>query len=148
MYANKDFEKFPQEVILETYTVGLTAPTLLVHGLLPLMGKGTKIINISGTFENGAKGWLPYYVSKRALEDLTIGLAQEFEEKGVQVNCISPSDTATEQYVKFFPQYISDAQDPITIAKHIVELCEPENKTTGRVIVVKKETEPFEGFHT
>jgi len=81
VYAGKDLEKFNQKVILDTFMVGTVAPTLLVHGLLPLMPAGSKIINISGTFESGAKGWLPYYVSKRAIEDLTIALAQELERK-------------------------------------------------------------------
>lgn len=67
VYADTDFEIFDQKTVLDTYTVGLTAPTLLAHSLVPLMPKGSKIINISGTFENGAKGWLPYYVSKKAI---------------------------------------------------------------------------------
>lgn len=68
VYAGKEFDAFDQKMILDTYSVGLTAPTLLSHGLIPLMLKNGKIINLSGTFENGAKGWLPYYVSKRALK--------------------------------------------------------------------------------
>ena len=69
------------------------------------MHAGSKIINISGTFESGAKGWLPYYVSKKAIENLTVGLSQELRDKQIQVNCISPSDTLTESYQKFFPEY-------------------------------------------
>jgi len=147
VYADKEFGTFSQEIITQTFAVGITAPVLLVHGLLPIMGRGSKIVNISGTFENGAKGWLPYYVSKRAVEDLTIGLAQELEEKGIQVNCISPSDTATEPYIKFFPQYIEEAMDPAVIAEKIVALCKSEDRLTGRVIVMKKGQEPTESFH-
>ena len=44
------------------------------------MGRGNSIINLSGTFESGGKGWLPYYVSKRALEDLTVGLSDEIRD--------------------------------------------------------------------
>ncbi len=88
VYAGKDLETFDQKVILDTYMVGFTSPTLLIHGLLPLLANG-KIINISGTFENGAKGWLPYYASKRAIEDLTIGLSEELKDKGINVNCVS-----------------------------------------------------------
>ena len=76
VYAKRDFETFPQKVILDTYTVGMIAPTLFAHAFIPLIPKGGKIVNISGTFESGAKGWLPYFVSKRAIEDLTIGLAE------------------------------------------------------------------------
>jgi NAD(P)-dependent dehydrogenase (short-subunit alcohol dehydrogenase family) len=146
VYAGKNFEEFPQEVILNTYSVGITAPTLLTHGFLPIMGSGSKIINISGTFESGAKGWLPYYVSKRAIEDLTVGLAEELKDKGVTVNCISPSDTATQSYRKFYPQYIKDSINPEEIAKFVTKLCSEE--TTGKGFVLKKDKEPFEGFHS
>jgi NAD(P)-dependent dehydrogenase (short-subunit alcohol dehydrogenase family) len=112
------------------------------------MGAKSKIVNLSGTFENGGKGWLPYYASKRALEDLTIGLAQELEERSIQVNAVSPSDTATESYSKYFPQYMDEAISPEKIAEKIVELCQEENIITGKVIVMKSGTEPFEGFHS
>ncbi len=147
VYAEKDFETFDQKVILDTYNVGTISPTLLAHGLIPLMKNGGKIINLSGTFENGAKGWLPYYVSKRAIEDLTIALAQELKDKNIQVNCVSPSDTATEAYAKFFPQYMDEAIEPEKIAQKFVELSVLENKTTGKIIVMKKDKEPIEGFH-
>jgi len=149
VYAGKDFESFSKQVILDTYAVGLTAPTFLVHAFIPLMPKGGKIINISGTFENGAKGWLPYFVSKKGIEDLTIGLAEELKDKNIQVNAISPSDTATEAYKKYFPQYIGEAIDPSEIGKYAVFLCSEEaNGITGKVFVIKKGKEPYEGYHT
>lgn len=147
VYAEKDFESFSKQVILDTYAVGLTAPTLLCHSFIPLMPKDGKILNISGTFENGAKGWLPYYVSKKAIEDLTIGLSEELKDKEIQVNAISPSDTATEAYAKYFPQYMDDAIEPSEIAKQAISLCSGENKTTGKVFVMKKGKEPYEGYH-
>src|SRR3989344_3678394 len=39
VYAEKDFETFDQKVILDTYNVGIISPTLLAHGLIPLMKK-------------------------------------------------------------------------------------------------------------
>ena len=144
VYANKDFESFSKEVILDTYFVGLTAPTLLAHAFIPLMPRGSSIINLSGTFEDGGKGWIPYYVSKKAIEDLTIGLSQELKDKGIKVNCVSPSDTATEQYKMFFPKYAKDAQSPEVVAKFFLEISEKD--ITGKVYVVKK-GKAEEGFH-
>ncbi|HBG81572.1 TPA: hypothetical protein DDW69_01900 [candidate division CPR2 bacterium] len=139
VYADTDFEKFSQNVILDTYDVGITAPTLLAHAFIPLMPKRGKILNLSGTFESGAKGWLPYYVSKKAIEDLTVGLSQELTDKDIQVNCISPSDTATEEYKKYFPQYIKDAIEPEEIAKEAVRFCSSESDDiTGTIKVIKK----------
>lgn len=148
VYAGKDLESFSQQVILDTYAVGLTAPTLLTHAFIPLMKDGSKILNISGTFENGAKGWLPYFVSKKSIEDLTIGLSEELKDKNIQVNAISPSDTATEAYKKYFPQYMDEAIDPSEIAKQAGLLCSEESKVTGKVFVMKKGKEPYEGYHT
>ncbi|MCL2439625.1 MAG: SDR family oxidoreductase [Alphaproteobacteria bacterium] len=146
VYAGIDFDKFSPEVIADTYAVGLIAPSMLINGLLPKMGKGSSIINISGTFADGGKGWLPYYVSKRALEDLTVGLAQDVAERGIRVNCISPSDTATESYAKYFPQYMDSAQEPSEVARFAVELCD-SSSASGKVFVIKKDMEPAEGFH-
>lgn len=149
VYAGKAFESFSKQVILDTYAVGLTAPTLLAHAFIPIMPKGGKILNISGTFEGGAKGWLPYYVSKKAIEDLTVGLAEELKDKDIQVSAISPSDTATEAYKKYFPQYIEEAIDPGEIGKYAVYLCSEEaGGITGKVYVMKKGKEPYEGYHT
>ncbi|NCN82438.1 MAG: SDR family oxidoreductase [Candidatus Pacebacteria bacterium] len=147
VFADTDFADFSQQTILDTFAVGFTAPTILVHGLLPLMSKGSQIVNLSGTFENGAKGWLPYYASKRALEDLTVGLSQELAEQGIGVNAVSPSDTATESYAKFFPQYLDESVEPELVAQEITRFCQPENKITGQVLVVKKDQEPDVYFH-
>ena len=139
VYAGIDFESFSVDVILDTYTVGTTAPTLLSHAFIPMMKNESKIINISGTFDRGAKGWLPYYVSKKAIEELTIGLSQELKEKNIQVNCISPSDTATEEYKKYFPEFIEKAIAPEEIAKYALFLCSKEAKNINGVIkVIKK----------
>ncbi|PIR62996.1 MAG: hypothetical protein COU65_00190 [Candidatus Pacebacteria bacterium CG10_big_fil_rev_8_21_14_0_10_42_12] len=147
VYAETDYQNFDQQVILDTYAVGFTAPSLLIHGLLPKMPSGAKIVNLSGTFENGGKGWVPYFASKRALEDLTIGLSDDLSDRNIQVNAVSPSDTATEAYAKHFPQYMDEAISPEEIAEKIVELCDEGSKVTGKVFVMKKGEEIFEKFH-
>ena len=145
VFAGKDFETFDQKVILDTFSVGLISPTLLVHGLVSIMLQGSNIVNLSGTFENGAKGWLPYYVSKRGIEDLTQGLSEELKDKQINVNCISPSDTATEEYKKYFPEDAVDANSPETIAKEIVNLI--NSNQTGQFVVIKKNELIKEGYH-
>jgi len=146
VFADRDFANFPQQVILDTISVGTTAPMLLAHAFIPLMPSHSKIINLSGTFENGAKGWLPYYVSKKAIEDLTVGLSEELKDKNIQVNGVSPSDTATQSYKKYFPQYLDESIDPKEIAKFIVKLCS-DDSITGKIFVLKKDQQPFTNFH-
>lgn len=149
VFAGRDFETFSQQVVSDTIMVGLMAPTILCHSLISLMPPKSKIINISGTFENGGKGWLPYFVSKRGIEDLTIGLADELKDKDIQVNCISPSDTATDVYKKYFPQYIEEAIEPEVIAKFALKLCSPESDDiNGKVFVMKKDQPITEKFHS
>jgi len=109
------------------------------------MSKGSSIINISGTFEGGAKGWLPYYVSKRGIEDLTLGLSEELKKKEINVNCISPSDTATEEYIKYFPEDAKDANSPEDIAKEVLNLIDSDQ--TGQFVVIKKGDLIKVGFH-
>lgn len=148
VYAGKDFTSFSQPVVTDTMMVGLIAPTLLSHALIPQMPPKSKIINISGTFENGGKGWIPYYVSKRGIEDLTVGLADELKERDIQVNAISPSDTATPAYAQFFPQYLDESINPIEIAKQAVVLCSQSgNNITGQVFVMKKDEPVISHFH-
>jgi len=143
VYADTDFSKFDQKTVVDTFNVGLIAPTLIVHGLISLMPRGSKIINISGTFEDGAKGWLPYYVSKKGIEALTTGLSEELKDSDIQVNCVSPSDTSTEEYRKYFPQYVNDAVTPEEISKYVLFLCSDKAKEiTGKIKVIKKKVMP------
>lgn len=146
VYAGKEYENFGDEVLIDTMNVGVLAPMILCKYLLSNINPNGLIINLSGTFENGGKGWLPYFVSKRALEDFTEGLADEVREKNIRVIGVSPSDTATESYKKFFPKYIDESQDPKRIAKFIVDLYLKKTET-GIVYVLKKDQEPFEKFH-
>lgn len=149
VFAGKDLEDFDQKTILDTYMVGFITPTLLVHGLLEqLVLGGGKVVNIPGTFSSGAKGQLPYYASKRAIEDLTVGLAEELKAKAIDVNCISPSDVATEEYKKYFPEDAKNALRPEEIAKQALYLCSNlSDGVTGKVFVIKKGQKPFEKFH-
>jgi 3-oxoacyl-[acyl-carrier protein] reductase len=141
-FSGIDYTDFSTDEILSTYKVGLTAPSLLAHELIPSMKANSKIVNISGTFEDGANGWLPYYVSKKGIEHLTIGLADELRNKRIQVNCVSPSDCATEAYKKFFPEYANpeNAILPEDVASLTLFLCsEDANLITGQVIVIKQQ---------
>lgn len=148
VFAGKDLETFPEQVVIDTMMVGIMTPILLSRALIPLLSSGGKIINLTGTFENGGKGWIPYFVSKRALEDLTVALADELKDRGIQVNAFSPSDTATAQYQKYFPQYMDEAIAPENIAKEVLRLCSPVgNSITGQVFVIKKDQPTTPKFH-
>ena len=146
VYAQIPFHKFNKQIIFDTYNVCLVAPTLLIHGLLPLMKTDSTIMILSGTFEDGAKGWLPYYVAKRALEDLTVGLAQELADKQITVFGISPSDVATTPYKKYFPQYAKSAMSPESLAKQIETLFS-KKPAQGSIWVITEGKQAVSQFH-
>lgn len=146
-YSGIPFEDYiHQDVILDTLNVGIVAPMILCNTLIPEMANGSSIINLSGTFENGANGWLPYYVSKRAIEDFTVGLAEDTEvlNRKIKVNCVSPSDTNTEVYKRFFPEDAKNAQSPERVARFIYELTQKD--VSGKVLVIKNGI-VSQGFH-
>jgi NAD(P)-dependent dehydrogenase (short-subunit alcohol dehydrogenase family) len=70
----------------------------IAHMSTALGGAGGAIVNISsGAATSGAPNtYIPYAMSKAALDALTVGLAKEFGPVGVRVNSVSPGTTNTE----------------------------------------------------
>ena len=72
-----------------------------------------------------------------------MGLSQELRDKQIQVNCISPSDTLTESYKKFFPEYAKEeiCLKPEDVANLAVFLASEEaDHITGQIIVLKQKS--------
>jgi len=131
----------PTTEIESVLSVGIVAPVVFTKTLLPAMIQNNcgKVIQISGTFENGASGWLHYYIGKKAIESFTVGLSEELRKHKIQVNTISPSDTQTEAYLKFFPDVDSSfCNSPEDIAKLASFLASPAaDSITGQCIVIR-----------
>lgn len=124
----------------EVLRVGVEAPMVLTATLLPplVAAREGHVINISGTFSDGATGWLHYYVSKKAIEDFTVGLAQEVRDFELQVNCVCPADVATEAYQRFFPEYAATAVRPDEVAEVVLSLLSDDFRhVTGQIIEVR-----------
>lgn len=124
----------------EVIDVGIRAPMLLAKALLPAMiaRRSGKIVNISGTFSSGGAGWLHYYVSKKALEDFTIGLADEVRPYEVQVNCVSPADVKTPALHRFFEDDYLTALDPHDVARFVSFLASADaDHITGSCTILR-----------
>jgi NAD(P)-dependent dehydrogenase (short-subunit alcohol dehydrogenase family) len=85
------------------FRVNVLAPIVLsraaiAHMSTALGGAGGAIVNISsGAATNGAAHtYVPYAMSKAAVNILTLGTAREFAADGVRVNTVSPGTTFTE----------------------------------------------------
>lgn len=142
--ADKKLSEFTPEQIISTMNVGVTSAMILCNQLLSIIKDGT-IVGISGTFSGEAAGWLPYYTSKRALEDFLVGLSQDAPD--VNVFGISPADTTTEPYKKFYPEYIDEAQPPDAVAKLVLELLDGSSEFTSGNIIELRQGRTTEGFH-
>lgn len=82
--------------------INVLAPIALSRAALEVMsidrgGEGGVIVNISsGAATTGAPNtYVPYAMSKAAINAMTIGLSKEFGPQGVRVNTVSPGTTYT-----------------------------------------------------
>ena len=140
VYSDIKFEDYQMDELSNIINVGYTSFTVITHKLLPKLTSGARIIGISGTFSS-AQGWLPYYMSKKNLESFIIGLADELKARNITANCISPGDTITPSYQRFFPEYATEeyAITPADIgAIFKFLLSEPARYVTRQVITVRK----------
>lgn len=143
-----------------TVSVNYAAPYLLTRKLLPLMGKGSRIVNmVSCTyavghldfpdfFLRGRKGsfWrIPVYSNtKLALTLFTIELANRVKEKGIVVNAADPGIVSTNIITMhmwfdsltdvFFRPFIRTPKQGAATAVHLL-LDEDTGKRTGTLNV-------------
>lgn len=143
--AGMKIEEFTPEQIADTMNVALTNFMILVSQLRPNLTNGAAIVGISGTFENGGADWLPYFVSKRGLEDFLVGLAQE--QASLRVFGISPSDTNTKPYAKLYPEDAAQGQSPEVVAGLAAELLNGATTYASGDVIRLKKAERSEGYH-
>ncbi|EJM27451.1 SDR family NAD(P)-dependent oxidoreductase [Pseudomonas sp. GM25] len=78
-------------------SVHLKGPFFLTQTLLPLMGEGASIVNLtSATTRVATAGVAPYAAFKGGLEVLTRYMAKEFADRRIRANAVSPGAIRTE----------------------------------------------------
>jgi 3alpha(or 20beta)-hydroxysteroid dehydrogenase len=88
------------------FTVNVTGPMLGMQTLMPLMGRGSSVINTSS--EAGLTGHWPvaYTASKWALRGLARVANNELGRLGIRVNTIFPGYIQTQMVAKSGPEFI------------------------------------------
>jgi len=143
--AGKKLHEFTTQEIVKTMNVGVTSAMVMSARLVPFMSHQASMLFISGAFEDGGANWLPYYTSKRALEDFIVGLASD--EMNLRVYGVSPGDTATESLKKFYPDSFNSAQPPEKVANVCMDLINDRlSASTGTIVEVKNGTIGL-GYH-
>lgn len=142
--VNKPFEQLSTVDIGSMIQVNLNAPARLIQCLLPMMIKGSHVVNISsmGGFQGSQKfpGLSIYSATKAGLASLTECLAEEYKDSGISFNCLALGATDTEMLNKAFPGY----KAPFTaeeMASFIVDFALNKHKfMNGKIIPVTTST--------
>jgi NAD(P)-dependent dehydrogenase (short-subunit alcohol dehydrogenase family) len=107
--VNKSFSDLKDDEIRLMMEINYFAPVFLTRTLLPLMRKGSHILNISsmGGFQGSTKfnGLSCYSASKAAIASFTECLANELSGTGISVNCLALGSVQTEMLAEAFPGY-------------------------------------------
>ncbi len=124
-------------IMMETNLFG---PATFIKMLVPLMAKGSHIVNISsmGGFQGSAKykGLAYYSASKAALACLTECLAVELAERGISANCLALGSVQTEMFKNAFPGFKAPLQ-PAEMAAFISYFAVNGNKFfNGKILPV------------
>ncbi len=136
----KPFEDHTGDEISSVVAVNFTAAASLTAELLPLMGKGSHVVNIGsmGGYQGSLKfaGLSWYSASKGALAILTECLAAEYADRGISFNCLCPGAVQTEMFGKAFPGF-SAPVSPAEMAVFIADFAVNGNKYfNGKILPV------------
>ena len=138
--VNKPFEEHSEEEINEIVSVNFVSAASLTAELLPLMRKGSHVVNIGsmGGFQGSMKfAGLSYYsAAKGALAILTECLAAEYAGRGISFNCLCPGAVQTEMFSRAFPGFEAPVS-PEAMASFIADFAVNGNRFfNGKVLPV------------
>ena len=106
---NKSFEETSYQDLFNTFNTNLFSVFKITQLLLPMFTNPSHIVNIGsmGGFQGSSKfiGLAAYSASKAALANFTECLAEEFREKGINVNCLALGSVQTDMLNNVFPGY-------------------------------------------
>lgn len=127
----------------------LKAPARLCRDVIPHLGLGASVVNITSTFAHiGGRRGGAYSAAKGGLKSLTEHMACEYGPRGIRSNCVAPGVTRTEMVAHRFEDEAFKRinvettpyprlADPADTAAVIAFLCAPGSEMiNGQSIVV------------
>ena len=127
----------------------LKAPARLCRDVIPHLGLGASVVNITSTFAHiGGRRGGAYSAAKGGLKSLTEHMACEYGPRGIRSNCVAPGVTRTEMVAHRFEDEAFKRinvettpyprlADPADTAAVIAFLCSPGSEMiNGQSIVV------------
>ena len=120
----------------------LTSIFNLTKNLVNKFNNTGVILNVSSPSAKKVRNeWSAYCCSKAALNSFTLNCANEFEDKNIMVNAISPTKTNTPMIHRLFPEIAEDDLIEIdVITNYMINIiCESyTNRVTGQIFEVMK----------
>ena len=99
IFQNETLDNMDADSIRQQFEVNTIAPLMIAHALLPLMGEGSKIANITsrmGSLEDNTSGaYYGYRASKAALNAVGKSLAMDLKPRGIAVAQLHPGFVQT-----------------------------------------------------
>lgn len=133
-----------EENLLKTFSINVYAPYLLCRECAKYMKMNeetSKIINIASTSGTTPRpGWSIYAMSKAALIEMSITLAEELAPYRIKVYCLSPGRCATELRRKLAPEEDqSKIMQPEAVGVEIARMAsKQETCLDGQNIVLRR----------
>jgi NAD(P)-dependent dehydrogenase (short-subunit alcohol dehydrogenase family) len=99
----KPLDETDDETLDYFLDIMLRAPFRLIREVLPHLGEGSSIVNVTSTFAHiGGRRGGAYSAAKGGLKSLTEHMACEYGPRGIRSNCVAPGVTRTEMVAHRF----------------------------------------------
>jgi NAD(P)-dependent dehydrogenase (short-subunit alcohol dehydrogenase family) len=119
-----ELARYPLDELEQVFRVNAIAPLALMQAVLPLLGEGARVVNVtSDAAVEPYEGWGGYGASKAALEQITAVFAAE--QPSLRVYAVDPGDMNTRMHQDAYPgEDISDRPPPERSVPGLLRLIE------------------------
>ena len=118
--------RYPLDELEQVFRVNAVAPLALMQAVLPLLGEGARVLNVtSDAAVEAYEGWGGYGAAKAALEQITAVFAAE--QPALRVYAVDPGDMNTRMHQDAYPgEDISDRPPPAQSVPGLLRLIEDD----------------------